>query len=135
MRALITLFITLALIANFSVGVAHAETTDSNSVYILQPDVVSGQTQESNLGHYLNLLFKTLIGLAGGLSVLIITVSGLQYILSEIPGVKTSAKERITEAMVGLILALAAYLILYTINPDLVNLDLELDQINKTATP
>lgn len=105
----------------------------NNGVCLLQPDIIGGQAgsnqEEASLGHYLSLLFKTLIGLAGGISVLIIVVSGLQYIISEVPGVKTGAKGRITEALIGLILALSAYLILYTINPDLVNLDLKLKQL------
>ena len=135
MRPLFILPIIFTLLVSFSATVVPAWAaapcqTDTNGVCLLQPDIVEGQTQESSLGHYLSLLFKTLIGLAGGISVLIIVVSGLQYILSEVPGIKTSAKNRISEALIGLILALAAYLILYTINPDLVNLNLQVESVS-----
>ena len=95
---------------------------------LLQPDIIgkNHKSQDVSLGNYLSLLFKTLIGLAGGISALIIVVSGLQYMLSEVPGVKTSAKGHIQEALTGLVLALASYLILYTISPDLSSLNLNL---------
>lgn len=130
MRNLFITIFTLALLFNFSVNLVSAE-PDPNRVYLLQPDIIQlpEGSQDSGLGNYLSLLFKTLIGLAGGISALIIVVSGLQYMLSEVPGVKTSAKGRIQEALTGLVLALAAYLILYTINPDLTNLDLKLPKL------
>ena len=126
MRFFIIIF-ALSLLFSFSVSLTTAQTADPK-IYLLQPDIIGGQpgAQESSLGNYLSLLFTTLIGLAGGISALIIVISGLQYILSEVPGVKTSAKGRIQEALIGLVLALAAYLILYTINPDLTKLDLNL---------
>ncbi len=140
MRTLIfSLILSLILLASLAAGAIPARAVDckptANGVCLLQPDIIQqGQNfEEASLGHYFSLLFNTLIGLAGGISVLIIVVSGLQYIISEVPGVKTGAKGRITEALVGLVLALSAYLILYTINPDLVNLNLELKQLETTA--
>ena len=145
MRPLIFSLIFFSLIAGLIVSAVPVwaqitptpcDLKDSNGVCLLQPDIIGGQPgsnqKETSLGHYLSLLFKTLIGLAGGISVLIIVVSGLQYIISEVPGVKTESKGRITNALVGLVLALSAWLILYTINPDLVNLNLKLEQIKQT---
>ncbi len=54
---------------------------------------------------------------------------GLNYMVSNVPFVKTQSKGRMWTAIQGLILALTAYLLLYTINPNLVNLNLNLDQI------
>ena len=96
MPKLIILLAIFILLATLSAKVmpALAETkcqVDTNGVCLLQPDIINkteGVT-ESNLGNYLSLLFKTLIGLAGGISVLYIVVGGLQYIISEVPGVKT----------------------------------------------
>ncbi len=143
MRPLIFSLIFFSLIAGLIVSAVPVwaqitptpcDLKDSNGVCLLQPDIINqpAGSQEVSLGHYLSLLFKTLIGLAGGISVLIIVVSGLQYIISEVPGVKTESKGRITNALVGLVLALSAWLILYTINPDLVNLNLKLEQIKQT---
>jgi len=140
MSKLIILLSIFTLLITILIGTtpAQAQVTcvpNDNGVCLLQPDIISGQpgTQERSLGNYLSLIFKTLIGLAGGISVLNIVIGGFEYILSEVPGVKTSGKERIRNSLVGLILALAAWLILYTINPDLVNLSLTLDPLNKTA--
>ena len=143
MRSLLITIFTLTLLLNFFVTPVLGQTpckSDGTNVCLLQPDVLGtgGRPTETSLGNYLSLLFKTLIGLAGGISALIIVVSGLQYMLSEVPGVKTSAKGHIQEALTGLVLALAAYLILYTISPDLTKLDLNLTQIKdlpKTTTP
>ena len=131
MRYLIISLFTLSLLLSFSVNStpvwAECKTGD-NGVCLLQPDIGVGLgAQESSLGNYLSILFKTLIGLAGGIAVLIIVVSGLQYILSEVPGIKSSSKGRIGEALIGLILALSAWLILNTINPDLINFKLDLN--------
>lgn len=122
-------------VVGITIGIAQVTCVpDNNGVCLLQPDIINGEAgdQESSLGNYLSLLFKTLIGLAGALSVLNIVIGGFEYILSEVPGVKTSGKERIRNSLIGLILALAAWLILYTINPDLVNLSLKLEPIKQT---
>ncbi|MEK7622188.1 MAG: pilin [Patescibacteria group bacterium] len=142
MRSFIISILTFSLLLNFSLSVTttsaavdcQIDPNDPKSVCLLQPDIVpeAGKT-ESSLPHYLSLLFKTLIGLAGGIAVLFIVIGGLQYIFSEVPGVKSSGKERISNALVGLILALAAYLILYTINPDLINLNLKLKQLKPSS--
>ena len=46
---------------------------------------------------------------------------GIQYITSELPGVKGEGKKRISDAILGLLVALGAWLLLYTINPSLIN--------------
>src|SRR3990167_1653183 len=104
MRFLITTIFTIAILFSFSVSLVSAEPEvkcdpTSSEVCLLQPDIINkGEgTKESSLGNYLSLLFKTLIALAGGIAVLIIVISGLQYILSEVPGIKSSSKGRITE--------------------------------------
>src|SRR6185295_2515146 len=48
-------------------------------------------------------------------------VGGVMYMVSDIVNVKSRARERMWAAMWGLILIVVAYLILYTINPQLVN--------------
>ncbi len=131
MRFLIITIFTLTLFFSFSNTFVLAETpckSDGTNVCLLQPDVLGtgGRPTENSLGNYLSLLFKTLIGLAGGISALIIVVEGLRYTISGEPGTKTLTKGRIQEALTGLVLALAAYLILYTISPDLTSLNLNL---------
>lgn len=79
-------------------------------------------SQENNsLGVYLNLMIKMFIGLCAVLAVVMIVVGGLEYMTSELVHSKEAGKSRITHAILGLIIALSAYALLYTINPDLLN--------------
>lgn len=82
-------------------------------------------TQASNLGGYLNLMIKLFIGICAVLSVIMIVAGGIEYMTSELPGLKSAGKERIIQAILGLLLALGAWTLLYTINPDLLNSDLK----------
>jgi len=85
---------------------------------------IPGIAKDSSPGlyTYLKAVFLTGIGLAGVLAVLMIVIGGIQYIGSGMsPSGKEDAKDRITSAILGLLLALGAYLILNTINPNLVN--------------
>ena len=81
-------------------------------------------TQASNLGKYLNIMISLFIGICAVLAVIMIVVGGIEYMASELPGNKGHGKERITHAIFGLLLALGAWLILNTINPDLLKTDL-----------
>lgn len=74
-----------------------------------------------SLSTYLGAIFKIGIGLAGVLAVLMIVIGGIQYIGSGMsPSGKTDARDRITNAVLGLLLALLSWIILNTINPNLV---------------
>jgi hypothetical protein len=81
-------------------------------------------TQANNLGGYLNLIIKIFIGLCGVLAVIMIVMGGIEYMTSELVSSKEAGKERITNAIFGLLLALAAWTLLYTINPNILNTDL-----------
>jgi len=72
---------------------------------------------------YLKTVFRTTIGIAAVLAVLMIVIGGLQYMTSEAIGDKQSAKDKMTYAIWGLLLAIASVLILQTINPQLLELD------------
>ncbi len=76
------------------------------------------------LADYINTIIRLTIGLAAVLAVLMIIMGGLEYITSELPGAKGEGKQKITNAVVGLLVALGAWVLLYTINPKLVETDL-----------
>ncbi len=92
----------------------------------------SGAGGGVDLGQYLGDIFKLGIGLCGVFAVLMIVIGGLEYTMTEKVASKEDAKSRISGAIVGLLLALSSYIILYTINPDLVKLNF-LNKLN-TAT-
>ncbi|KKS14786.1 MAG: hypothetical protein UU71_C0020G0004 [Parcubacteria group bacterium GW2011_GWB1_41_6] len=117
----------------FSGALAMAQETKTYT--LLQP--LPGMEQTMPVGTilpaYLSVLFKFMLVLAGALAVLMIVFGGIMYITSG--GNASSiekAKSRIWSAIGGLVLAIAAYLILYTINPNLVNLDLGIQPITLT---
>lgn len=86
------------------------------------PDI--GGTSEvtaPDLSQYLQWVFVFAISIAGILAVLMIVVGGIQYITAYgNPGKASAGRERITQALLGLLLAVTAWLILYTINPDFI---------------
>jgi hypothetical protein len=83
----------------------------------------SRDTRATDFYTYVGYLYKFGIAAVGIAALFMIIVGGFMYITSAGNNAKMeSAKGVITDAIVGLILALSAYLILYTINPELVNI-------------
>ena len=94
----------------------------------------NGDTVFSNtIEVYLQNIFTFGIALAGGLAVIRIVIAGIMYMLTDMVTKKEDAKDMIWSAIQGLLLALCSYVILYTINPELVKLKFELSQ-TETAT-
>lgn len=86
--------------------------------------------QGISLGNYFESLFRIGIGLAGVFAVLMIVIGGVQYVGGAAsPSARSDAKNKITNALFGLLLALGAWLLLYTINPDL------LKKVDKNIIP
>ncbi|HLP44029.1 MAG TPA: pilin [Candidatus Nanoarchaeia archaeon] len=77
----------------------------------------AGKQVAKNLPNYLVGIFRLLIGLASVMAVIQITIGGIQYMSTDAIGGKSEGKERIEQAILGLLLAIGAYLILYTVNP------------------
>jgi hypothetical protein len=78
-------------------------------------------TSTNAIGSYLNLMIKIFIGLCAVLAMIMIVVGGLEYMTSELISSKESGKQKITGAILGLLLALGSWAILNTINPELLN--------------
>ncbi|HEY4518588.1 MAG TPA: hypothetical protein VJG48_03130 [Candidatus Paceibacterota bacterium] len=71
---------------------------------------------------YFSTVYSYALTLAVGLAFVMIVVGGIQYSTSFAdPGAKKAGLDRIYSAITGLVLALVSYLILNTINPNLVN--------------
>jgi len=87
----------------------------------------------ATLQTYLPGIFKLAIGIAGVLAVIEIIIGGLQYMSTDAIGGKSAGRERITAAIGGLLLALGAYIILNTISPNFVNLNIDIKPVNVTT--
>jgi len=77
-----------------------------------------------NIIGYIPKVFTLAIGVAGALAVIMIMIGGIEYITSDTIGGKSDGKQRITNAVIGLLLAIGAYIILYTINKNALEFDL-----------
>lgn len=73
----------------------------------------------NGVGCYLNIIFLLAIGICGVLAVIMIVISGIQYMGDESVFGKTEAKGKIMSAILGLLIALGSYAILKTIDPAL----------------
>jgi hypothetical protein len=87
---------------------------------------------------YITGVFMLVIAVASGLAVVMIIVGGIQYMSTDAFSGKSEAKNTIQNAIWGLLLAISAWLILNTINPKLVNFNLEIPtprNSNSTTAP
>ncbi len=90
----------------------------------LVPDLFKGfePAQNSNsLVGFLSQAFQFGLAIAVALAVIMIVWGGLEIMLSESVFKKTDGKKRIQDALLGLCLALVSWLILYIINPEILN--------------
>jgi len=80
--------------------------------------------EQGAFAKYFNALITIFIGICAVLAMIMIVIGGMQYMTSELVSGKEEAKKRIWGAVGGLILALASYAILNTINPNLLDIGL-----------
>ncbi len=104
--------------------VAFAATYD-----LLAP--IGAMTTGLTLADYLRGMFQFLIGMAGILAVVMIVWCGIKLMGSPSPAVKSEAKQCVINAILGILLAVGSWIILNTINSQLVLSDINL---GNTAT-
>ncbi len=119
-------------------GKAKDNFYDSNSYRLLAP--IPGMTalldpelckleQQKNPGEicdinaFLNFILSLIIGIAAVILVIRLIITGYGYMITDVPFVKAKLKGGFKDALLGLIFALASYVILNTINPRLVSND------------
>ncbi len=78
-------------------------------------------TNNSSLPDYAKYFFNMGMGIAGAMALMVITIGGVYYLISFAGGKFTdNGKEWIKSGIVGLVILLSSYLIVYAINPALV---------------
>ncbi len=126
--------LTLKLLAPFSILSLPGLSFAQNSYRFLEVGLFgSGNSIDlSNPGQFETFiqsaytLFLTICIVA---AVIMIVIHGLEYMLTSIPMVKVTAKGRLWSAIGGLIIALTAWIFLYTLNPKFVDLNLDLGRV------
>ncbi len=78
---------------------------------------------QTTLAQYINALFKLAISIGAILAVISIIIGGFEYMTAEAVGAKKGGKDRVWSAVLGLVLLLLSWLILYVINPNILSLD------------
>lgn len=112
------------IILLFTIGYAPYAIMSQVKLETGLPNIPSNQlTTGQELPEYINYLFIFGLGLIAVLALAQMMVGGIKYVLAA-GNVATieDAKETIKQALIGLGLLLISYLLLRTINPDLVNL-------------
>lgn len=83
---------------------------DSDGTYLLIPWI----------GEYLGAIFNFALGVVSIVAVTMIIIQGAKVVVSAGGSAKGEAYKRITQAVIGLIIMWGSYVILYTVNPNLV---------------
>mgnify|MGYP001611510906 CR=1 FL=1 len=81
---------------------------------------------------YAQFLYPFALSVAAVLAVVMIVIAGLEMMTAS-EGLREDAKKKIWAAVLGLLLAVGSYLILNTINPDLVQLKLLFPTVNTSV--
>ncbi len=79
-------------------------------------------TNPCPFGNYFNIMFKIFLGVCAVLAMIMIVWGGVQYMTSDLATSKEEGKKYMTNAILGLLLALGAFAILNTLNPDLLTI-------------
>lgn len=96
---------------------------------LLEPIPTLNGNEYPDLKAYLRGIYILIIGMAGILAAFMIVIGGLEYIFSALPSAKSDAKNRIMSAVGGLILVLTAWILLYTINPKLLTVGINIADV------
>ena len=93
-----------------------------------------GETKTKvELNDYIGYLYKFSIALAVLMAIVVIIYGGFEYMTSDSISSKSDAKAKFTNAATGLLMILASYLILRTIDPRLVNLTTSIEPVNQKS--
>lgn len=126
-----SLFIVLVFLFSGSALLYPHIALGQGTTYDLLAPLPEGDNQLNTEGgfiEYAKQFFPFLLSIAAILAVVMIVVGGIQYTASAgSESAVKDAKDRIVNALLGLLLAVTAWLILYTINPDLIKLQINVN--------
>lgn len=124
--------VTLSVAFFVAPAIAFAQSSAPSTYNLIAP--LPGLSTGVTLEGYLTGIFKVVIGISGVLAVVMIVWCGIKLMATGSVSGKSEAKKCIWNAIFGVLLALGAWLILNTINPQLVGSNLSLVDIPGTTT-
>ncbi|MEK7066645.1 MAG: pilin [Patescibacteria group bacterium] len=131
-----TILIPTVLTAIF-LGFVSVVNADGGTYKLLEGVGALGKDSTPGFQAYMTEILRVGIAVAGLLAVAELTLGGIQYVLASASEKQASAgKERIQNALIGLVIGIAAVLILTVINPDILNSNLSIPSIGTpVSTP
>ncbi len=131
------LLMSFVFIMSFFVFASNSFAQNTQNYTVLQPlpgigDTTGGQI---TLAQYLPAAFNLLVGIALALAFIFITIGGITYATSDSMTGKNDGKNYIYNAVVGIILVIGSYVILYTINPQILTFSINLLGAPATTAP
>ncbi len=122
-------FIWLLNLVFFAVPVfALAQANVADYVPLAPLPLGNGATE--SLSSYIPAIFTFAIGIGAILAFIMITIGGIRYTTSDAIGNKSEGRKQIENALIGLLLVIGAYVILNTINPQMLNFNLGIGPIS-----
>jgi hypothetical protein len=79
----------------------------------------------TSAANYINIIIKVFISVIGVLGVIMIILGGVQYLSTDAISKKEGGREMISNSVFGLLLALASWVLLNTINPQLLTVTID----------
>ena len=95
-----------------------------------EQDTNDSRFQDFDLGIWVNRIVTFIIGVIGLAAVVMIVIAGVQYMTTEAIGTKSDAKDRVTQSLIGLVIALGIFVILNTINPELLDVNPDVEEVS-----
>lgn len=133
MKKLILITYLAIFVTNICFCFAHAETIKYKTLAPIRSQNI-GDTVEINdktFSDYINNLYRIGVSIAVGLAVLMVMWGGVEYITSDALGGKEGGKEKISQALTGLLLALGSFIILKTIDQKILSTRLDIQAVEK----
>ncbi len=97
---------------------------------------IGANTTVKDVGDYVQTIYHYLLGISIIVAVVMVMIGGLQYLLTASgSGGVSEAKTKITNAVVGLVLLFGAAVILQTVNPQLLNLEIPRLPVQRKIVP
>lgn len=118
MKRLVSLLTLLLPLVTWSQDQGYVPLSDLPLTESISPD-------SNGLTAIIDMIYLASIGIAAAISVIVLIFAGMQLALSSSANGRSKWKDRVSGAFLGLILLVGAFLLLYTINPQLTELNIE----------
>ncbi len=128
-------FIKFLALSIFLFSIATLASAQTQPYQFLVPTLPGIGPQTTGLGEYIPRAFTLAIGASAVLAFVMITFGGIMYATADAITQKQDGRNYLTNAVVGLLLVIGAYAILFTINPNILRIELVLDRPPTAAPP